>query len=59
MRVGANGGAPAAAHLDHRARSASGGLALAAFGLVDGLTATLVCLAMETPDGYRGRISSA
>ncbi|NMH96799.1 MFS transporter [Pseudonocardia acidicola] len=52
------------------------GLALAGFGLVDGLAATLVCLAvagaadtvsvisrgtlvqLETPDGFRGRISS-
>lgn len=53
------------------------GLALAGFGLVDGLAATLTCLAiagaadnvsvisggtlvqLETPDGFRGRISSA
>jgi MFS family permease len=53
------------------------GLALAGFGLFDGLAATLVCLALagaadnvsvtsggtlvqlETPDGFRGRITSA
>jgi hypothetical protein len=53
------------------------GAALAGFGLVDGLVATLTCLAiagaadsvsvisggalvqLETPDGFRGRISSA
>ena len=52
------------------------GLALAGFGLVDGLAATLACLAvagaadtvsvisrgtlvqLETPDGFRGRVSS-
>lgn len=53
------------------------GLAMAGFGLFDGLAATLICLAiagaadnvsvtsggtlvqLETPDGFRGRITSA